>query len=433
MKPRPIEFLAASLALLACSSSPGMSGVQNAGGDASAGEGGALLAAPAAGDGIQYEMMTTIAAGQEDERCKFVTVPSTGLWVNRQEVRFTGGSHHFVLWKTSYPSIPTQDTHGNSVDTSGVFECTSGPSASWNTTAFAGGAQAGNGPPLIDGLPAGTAVRFDPGAILIMDLHVLNPSAQDVSTVVRTNLWTVRDSQVTTEAGIYFFYDPFIVVPARSSASARMSCPVTSNLQLVNGQTHMHRRGLGGVANLVDGSGNLRPIYQSQSWEAVNVQNWAPGMAVQPGQSIDYQCNYQSTENADVMQGNTTKDEMCVFFGLYYPRDTKFETCSIDGTWPNLSTAATFIGTGTATCAATLQCIQSAAPTSQDHGDSLYGCVVNSCPKAAQQLTAVLDCQRSLGQGTCQSACDNGSSQCTSCIQQACQPSIAACQSATCN
>jgi hypothetical protein len=49
---------------------------------------------------------------------------------------------------------------------------------------------------LIDGLPSDTAARFDPGSILIMDLHVLNPSAQEVRTEVRINLWTVPESQI---------------------------------------------------------------------------------------------------------------------------------------------------------------------------------------------------------------------------------------------
>jgi hypothetical protein len=422
MKLRMALELGTSAVFIACSSSPG------------SGQGSTLLEPPSVSQGIQYKMNTTIDSSQEDERCKFVTVPSAGLWVNREEVRYSGGSHHFILWKTSYTSIPTQDVHGTTVDTSDVFECPGGPSGAWNTTAFAAGAQTGNGPPLIDGLPSDVAVRFDPGTVLLMDLHVLNATSQAIATEVRINLWSVPDSQVKTEAGIYFFYNPFIRVPAGGSASARMSCPVTGAVELVNGQTHMHRRGLGGTATLVDGSGSpVQALYESHSWEAVNVQSWAPGLALQQGQSIDYQCNYQSTQTTDVMQGPTTKDEMCVLFGLYYPRDPKFETCSNDGTWHGLSTAATFIGTGTATCADTLQCLASASPPDQDHGDSLYSCMAGSCAKAATQVTAAFDCETTQQSGACETACGNSKTECIQCVVQNCQAQISACQSAACN
>jgi hypothetical protein len=435
MKLSVISTIAISAMFFACSSSPGPASSLAADASSSANQTADLLQAPAAGQGVQYQMSTTIAPSDEDERCKFALVPPTGLWVNREEVRYNGGSHHFILWKTSYATIPTQDRQGNTVDTSDVFACPGGPSGTWDTTAFAAGAQSGDGQRLIDGLPSDTAVRFDPGSILIMDLHVLNPSSQEVRTEVRINLWTVPDSQVNAEAGVYFFYNPFIRVPAGGSASARMSCPVTSNVQLVNAQTHMHRRGLGGSANLLDSSGTqIQALYQSHSWEAVNVQTWNPGMALRSGQSIDYQCNYQSSETVDVMQGPTTKDEMCVLFGLYYPRDPRFETCSVDGTWAGLSTAATYIGSGTATCLDTLQCVSRAAPQEQDHGDSLYGCIVASCPKAAPQVTAAFDCSHSQQMGACQTQCGgSGGTGCTQCIQQNCQKELAACASATCN
>jgi hypothetical protein len=434
MKLSVITTIAILTMPVACSSSPGPATYPPADASSSGNRTADILDAPPVGQGVQYQMSTTIAASDEDERCKFVVVPPAGLWVNREEVGYNGGSHHFILWKTSYATIPTQDIHGNTVDTSDVFTCPGGPSGTWNNTAFAAGAQSGDGQRLIDGLPSDTAVRFDPGSILIMDLHVLNPTAQEVRTEVRINLWTVPDSQITTEAGVYFFYDPFIRVPAGGSASARMSCPVTSNLQLVNAQTHMHRRGLGGSADLYDSAGmQVQALYQSHSWEAVNVQSWAPSLPLQSGQSIDYQCHYQSSETADVMQGPTTKDEMCVLFGLYYPRDPKFETCSADGTWAGLSTAATFIGSGTASCMDTVQCVSKAAPQQQDHGDSLFGCMVASCPKAAPQVTAAFDCSRMQQQGACQAQCSGGGTGCMQCIQQSCQKELAACASAACN
>src|SRR5512139_575383 len=66
-----------------------------------------LLAPPEPGKGIQLEMLAEIEAGTESEKCLFVKAPAEDLLVQRDEVRFTPGSHHFLLYETSYTEIPT--------------------------------------------------------------------------------------------------------------------------------------------------------------------------------------------------------------------------------------------------------------------------------------------------------------------------------------
>jgi hypothetical protein len=405
----------ACLALSACSSSSGSAPAQTGddGGSSS------TLAPPPSGQGIQLKMATTIAGSAEDERCQFVQV-TQDLWVHQEDIRYTPGSHHFILWHTPYASIPTMNMGGTTVDTTQVFQCLGGPSADWQIDQFVGGAQSADAPAILGDLPSDVALHVPAGSVLIMDLHVLNASAKPLDTTVLMNLDTIPQSQVKQEAGIYFFYNPFIRVPANAKSSARMSCPVTSDVTLTTAQTHMHKQGLGGVANLEDSTGNvIKQLYTSSVWTDPPVTEWAaPGMALKAGQQIDYQCNYDNPGNTDVMQGlSAAKNEMCVFAGAYYPRDTKFETCSTTGKWNDGDNAGTYIGTGTATCTATLQCLQSAKPMSQDQGDSLYGCVVDSCPKAAKQMTAALDCFGA-----------NGASGQTACMSQ-----LAACEAASCN
>jgi hypothetical protein len=356
------------------------------------------------------------------------------MWINDEVVRFTPGSHHFLLWLTSYTSIPTKDTHGNTVNTANgnVFECSNGPNADWNATNFVGGSQSPDGSEVISNMPPGVALKVPAGAVLMLDLHVLNATGATLNPDARINLYTVDASTVTTEAGIYFFYNPFIEVPPHASAAARMSCPVTSNITLINGQSHMHARGLGGVANLVDTATDtmIKQIYVSHDWVNVPVTPYSsPALTLTKGQSIDYQCNYMSQEDTTVYQGLKTTDEMCVFTGAYYPRDTKFEDCSTDGSFGGLSTAATYIGTGTTTCSAALTCIASGGNSLE----TLTPCIVDSCPKAGIPLTAVLDCEQGAVSGSCASMCGGGGSGCITCIESACGTEISACLNATCN
>jgi hypothetical protein len=382
----PVAVVVVAPALAACSSPSG------------AGDTGAL-APPPPGQGVQFEMQTTLAAGEEDERCKFVTT-TEDLWVHQEAVRYTPGSHHFILWSTTYPSIPTQDINGKTVDTSGVFECPGGPPAAWSVNRYVGGSQSADAPNILGTLPDDAALHIPAGSVLMMDLHVLNLTAAALPVTVQMNLDAIPSGQVMQEAGIYFFYDPFIAVPPGARSHARMSCPVTSNATLTTAQTHMHKWGLGGTATLEDGAGALvQQLYTSSTWSDPPVAQWsAPPMTLQAGQQIDYECNYQNDGATTIIQGlSAVTNEMCVFAGAYYPRDEKFETCGTTGQLGDQGSAATFIGTGSTTCAETLACLQSAEQST--NAAPFYGCMIDSCPAVAGPLTKFLRCALSVPHG----------------------------------
>lgn len=412
---RPLASLLLTSLLAACSSSSSSSSqgasstpTGDAGEDGGSSSG-TSLPPPAPGHGIQLTMETTIAASTEDERCKFVQT-TEDMWVNSEEIRYTPGSHHFLLYHTPYTSIPTADKNGNPVDTSGVFDCPDGgPAAYFDVDRGLGGAQSPDAPSIIGGLPSDVALHVPAGSVLALDLHVLNASTNALDVTVVMNLNTIPQSQAKVEAGVYFFYNPFIRVPAGAKAQARMSCPVTSDVTIVNAQTHMHKQGLGGVANLEDSTGNvLQQLYSSQTWVDPPVKVWSPGMTVSAGQKIDYLCNYENTGTTDVIQGlSASKNEMCVYAGAYYPRDTNFENC----------TNPTYIGTGTADGATTLQCMDSVSPSSANFDDTYFGCVEDSCPAIAKPLTALVSCEL-----------QNGASSGTACATQFTTLQGAACQ-----
>jgi hypothetical protein len=154
-------------------------------------------------------------------------------------------------------------------------------------------------------------------------------------------------------------------------------------------------------------------------------------MALRKGQAIDYTCQYQNPEDRQVAQGATTKDEMCMFLGNYYPRNAKLEACGIS----TAGDGATFIGTGTANGSTTLQCL-SQYGGSDDTTAELYGCVQDSCPAIAEPLTTHLKCQitETSERGACGAACSNGSAaDCASCMTAACGSAISALDAAKCD
>ena len=218
---------------------------------------GTTLAPPAAGKGVQFSMQTTIAAGTEDERCKFVQA-TEDLWVDQEEVESTPRA-------ATTSSSGTRRTRPSPRTTTASRPST--PRAS--STAWAGPPRRGTPPSSSAArsprtrrtswarFPADTALHIPAGSVLVMDLHVLNASSAPLAPDRAINLDTIPQSQVKQEAGIYFFYNPFIASRPASMAHARMSCPVTSDVTLTTAQTHMHKWGLGGTANLEDSTGTV--------------------------------------------------------------------------------------------------------------------------------------------------------------------------------
>jgi hypothetical protein len=408
-------FLLASLGTTACSNT--MDDGKPAG-PAS----GSLLDPPAAGSGTQLRMVTELGAGVETERCQFFQAPPEGMNVRRAVIRYSPGSHHVLLYGTPYSEVPTVDINGNPRDTSGVIDCPEGAPADWQVTGILAAAQSPKGANVID-LPDGIAVRLAPNQVMLMNAHYLNTSNDTLHVDARINVETVPAESVREEAGVLFFYNPFIHVPGNSRASARMSCPLEHGITLFNGQSHMHRRGVGYEAVLRDAQGAIaKTLYTGDKWEDVRVEVFAPALAIPAGYSIDYRCDYQNDETREVFQGLTTRDEMCMFVGAYYPRNRTTELCGLPGM------DQTYIGTGTATCAETVTCLDAAgSPTDRQE------CVVASCPGNSKAITDLLGCNIDAILDSCAEPCaDPLSPSCASCAKLACAAETAACQAASC-
>ena len=337
-----------------------------------------LLAPPPEGQGVQYQMLTSVEAATEVEQCLFVQAPAEGILVNRDEVRFTSGSHHFLLYETTYDEIPTRKENGQEVDTSGVFDCTDGPTNGWDVTKLIGGSQNGTGDSML-AFPEGVAVRVRPNAVLLMNAHYINASDEELRPEVRINLYSIEESALSQEGDLLFLYNPFIKVGAMGTGRSRWRCPVHTDITITNVQSHMHARGVGYAASITGED----PFYENELWEDVPVKTFANGLQVSAGSTLDYYCDYVNGETRDVFQGPKSTDEMCMLIGSYYPRDNATANCEdaqgeLAGEW---------VGNGSATCAQTLTCIDSITGL-----ESLTDCVDASDPSVAEEMSTALNC-----------------------------------------
>ena len=323
---------------------------------------------------IHLEMTTTIAPGAEVEHCKFVTVPDA--WVSRDAIDFSQGSHHVLVYQTPYATIPTQKDDGTPVDTSGVFDCSSGPTDGWSVTKLVGGSQNANGDSLL-AFPPGIGIRI--GGVLMINAHYINATDTPLEPTVAIDLFTLDAGEVTQEGDILFLYNPLIGIGPNATARARMSCPVYTDITIANAQSHMHARGIGYAAAVDDAA----PFYVNDRWEHVPVQRYE-NFVVSAGARLDYYCDYRNTESHPVYQGPRSTDEMCMLIGSYYPADARTAAClDPSGELPG----GDWIGNGTATCAATLGCLQSAPDFA-----AITDCMLAAAPAVAHPTSELLRC-----------------------------------------
>lgn len=325
-------------------------------------------------------MSTTIPAGVEGEWCRFVQAPAEAIFVSRDEVRFGPGSHHFLLYETSYFTIPTKKEDGTPVDTSGVFDCSDGATNGWKVTKLVGGSQNGDADSIL-AFPPGVALKVEAGVVLLMNAHYINATSAPLTPDVRINLWTVPEAEVKTPGDILFLYNPLIKVAANATSRARWLCPVNTDITLANVQSHMHARGVGFSASVVGAS----PFYVNDKWEDVPVQRFENGLKISAGSRFDYHCDYDNRESRDVYQGPRSTDEMCMLIGSYYPADPRTSNC-LDA---NGQLGGVWVGNGTATCAATAGCLQAAF---QNGLAAVTECMLAADPAVAEEASALLRC-----------------------------------------
>ena len=363
------------------------------------------LAPPPAGQGIQLNTDHTVQAGEEAQFCTYFAIPPGGADISHFEHRFTTGSHHILLNETSYKA--------GDVKLGQPFDCKMSAN-----NGLTGVAYASQLPSYQIAYPDGVALHLEAGAVVMVQLHLLNVTAKAIDTQARVNLW-FSTSPVKAQAGSLFYYHPAILVPPLGQGTARMHCTLGKDITLIGGSSHMHHRAVSFEATL-GGPGIATPqqLYATSNWEAPEPRVFPTPLALKAGQSIDFRCDYKNPDPMAVIDGpSAASDEMCIYSGAYYPRaDPGTELCFGGGS------GAVFAGT--ATCAQTVTCLQSASGAMGFHQ-----CLSATCEKsspAIDDFTACLSIK-------CGTECSGGGAACTTCVASKCAAEYGTCQQASCS
>ncbi len=388
----------------------------------------------------------TVAASSEAFKCTYVQMPASGGFVIGGEHEYTTGSHHLLLYRTGLTSMP----QGQGFPA--VGDCYA-PDATYMDT-LTGVVYPAATPSGDIRMPEGVGLPYTPNEILLFQVHYLNATAAPLNPTVKVHL-DVTTQPVKQNAGVLFFYDPFIYVPQGGPGTASLRCPIPNDITVFTEASHYHSRGVNYQAYLDEPSPAApatTPFYTSADWESPTIQ--LDTMQIKAGSDIRFYCDYNNEQGTQAyIQGQSAAvNEMCMFIGMYYPAMGMAEEQCFAGD---------NFGTGTQSCMPSLSCLQACPPNDEDAGSvsgelglvnynsCIQGCMVNSCAAADDPLIGFLGCL----QGPCSTACggsstmsmassaedagaggeDGGvSSACTSCVVSNCLSQYEACSSNTC-
>jgi hypothetical protein len=262
----------------------------------------------------------TIDPGGERYACWSFKLPSTGPLSVISTV--TGlpkaGVHHYAVFTNSAP-LPDNPT---------AYDClVMGPT--WGLVT--GG---GVGTPGLT-FPQGTAMTLQPGAHVVFQLHLLNPS-QSPLTVAPSAINLVGSNETNLQqVGLVVAGQLNLDVPAHmTNVQIQGACPAPFPMQNVFALfPHMHKLGTH-ISMSVTKAGTTSPqMLLDRDWD-FGTQGVYPGTgSAAQGDMLNVQCTFTNSGSTDVHFGESTNDEMCLGVFYYYPY-----TPSASGTGNGIST-----------------------------------------------------------------------------------------------
>jgi hypothetical protein len=271
---------------------------------------------------VTFEIDGHVDAGGEALGCLYVTMPlDRGLIaVPSAESHYTPGSHHFLVYRTTFDTAPQSAGH----------PCTETEQIS----GIAGSYYEAQVPDERRELPRGVAHVFRPGEVLLLTAHYLNTTAKGVDAHIEFRMHTVDPNEVEHEAGSIFFYNPFITLPPASVLTVTRRCPIAADINIALLWSHMHKRGVDFKATTDDprAAARLGDLYATTTWAEPEAREFPedPPATLRAGSTIEYSCTFNNTTVRTIVAGQSAEvNEMCILHGMYWPRvDSATERCS---------------------------------------------------------------------------------------------------------
>jgi hypothetical protein len=261
-----------------------------------------LLPVPAKGLQLptdRYEL----APAEEDTSCWHVNLRNTEpIDVVRIETAHLGALHHFNIFAST---LEKEDGWGRCPD---------------NIELFVGAR------PMLDGsgadvdyrFPEKIAVRLEPNALLIYQIHALNAGSSPRAQQFVINLHTEEAEH--TLADIYGFTHLGLELPPMQRSTFTKDCNVEQEMFFLTMTAHFHARGTEATGEIIRQGQAPISLYRTERWDNPDVLRFDPPVHADPGDVVRIACSYDNKDNHVVRYGPDANDEMCFVFGYYFPK-----------------------------------------------------------------------------------------------------------------
>lgn len=158
----------------------------------------------------------------------------------------------------------------------------------------------------------------EPGALLVVEMQISNPTEREVPAQLELHMETVRSGITVTPLSSVIAFHRDLRVPAGTAAAPGAltvtgSCAVPANLHLFGVTTYTHRRNTRAVVK--DGNHTL---LENPTWDRPDTHAWWTGYTPAGGR-LDYGCEYRNPSAQPVTLGGMPDAELCVIVGYVYP------------------------------------------------------------------------------------------------------------------
>jgi hypothetical protein len=168
--------------------------------------------------------------------------------------------------------------------------------------------------------PAGVGRSLKNSEAIRLNVHYLNASAAPIRVNAEVTVTYVDVKAVKQiAAGIFVFANSLQVPMGISTQTFAYQVPV--DMKFLQFMGHMHSRGTYFEARTIAGAtGEVRPLYSSNTCNEPPTLNFAPAVEMKKGDSVWYSCTFDNHTGGVLTFGESAStNEMCNFFGVFYP------------------------------------------------------------------------------------------------------------------
>lgn len=258
-----------------------------------------------------------VPPGGEDTQCVQIRMTNTApLSVVKLHNKLSAGSHHFIVTALNDPAAPEQ----------ALKRCQGFGGAV--TGAPLAITQAHDDQVL---LPEGIGYSLKVGQVMHLEMHYINTTDRPLDISASSELFAAPAGASLQDAAVLLVGTADIAIaPHSMKESAQKFLKLPAGMQGVKFYAitgHTHRFGTQVQVSLASPSMSpLMELYapKSYDWEAPESKQLTPPVTVPQDGGFLLKCAWNNTSDSQIGWGESALDEMCFFWGYYYPRKDVF-------------------------------------------------------------------------------------------------------------